>query len=50
MDVGEISSNEDLYEKVYIHDITKWFCCEKKIILRYHLMILDHRIVISKVL
>ena len=25
MDVGEISSNEDLYEKVYIHDITKWF-------------------------
>ena len=25
MDVGEISSNQDLYEKVYIHDMTKWF-------------------------
>jgi len=38
MDVGEISSNEDLYEKVYIHDITKWFCCGKKRTSEYHLM------------
>ena len=38
MDVGEISSNKDLYEKVYIHDITKWFCCGKKRTSEYHLM------------
>ena len=38
MDVGEISSNEDLYEKEYIHDITKWFCCGKKRTSEYHLM------------
>ena len=50
MDVGEISSNEDLYEKVYIHDITKWFCCGKKRTLKYHLMKSDHRTVASKVL
>ena len=25
MDVGAISPNRDLYKKVYIHDITKWF-------------------------
>ena len=30
MDVGEISSNEDLYEKMYIHDITKWFLLWKE--------------------
>ena len=30
MDVGEISSNEDLYEKVYIHDITKQFLLWKE--------------------
>ena len=41
MDIEEISSNEDLYEKVYIHEITKWFLFwkEKNII-----------IVVSKVL
>jgi len=40
----------EICTRKYIHDITKWFCCEKKRILRYHLMILDHRIVVSKVL
>ena len=50
MDVRAISPDGDLHKKVYIYDITKWFCCEKKRILRYHLMILDHRIVVSKVL
>ena len=41
MDVGEISSNKDLYEKVYIRDITKWFFCAKKIPLGYHMIKLD---------
>ena len=49
-DVGEISSNEDLYEKVYIHAITKWFLLWKEITLEYHLMKSDHRTVASKVL
>jgi len=30
MDVGAISPNGDLYKKVYIHDITKWFFVVKK--------------------
>ena len=48
MDVGEISSNEDLYEKVYIHDITKWFLLwtEKNIRIPSD----EIRIVVSKVL
>ena len=48
MDVGEISSNEDLYEKVYIHDMTKWFLLwkEKNIQIPYD----EIRIVVSKVL
>ena len=47
-DVGEISSNEDLYEKVYIHDITKWFLLwtEKNIQIPSD----EIRIVVSKVL
>ena len=48
MDVGAISPNGDLYKKVYIHDITKWFCCGKKRTLLYHLMKSDHRIVYQK--
>ena len=48
MDVGEISSKEDLYEKVYIHEITKWFLLwkEKNIQIPYD----EIRIVVSKVL
>ena len=30
MDVGAISPNGDLYKKVYIHDITKWFLLWKE--------------------
>ena len=48
MDVGAPSPNIDLYEKVYIHDITKWFCCGKKRTLLYHLMKSDHRTVYQK--
>ena len=50
MDVGEISSNKDLYEKVYIRDITKWFFCAKKIPLGYHMIKLDFWIVVSNAL
>ena len=48
MDVGAISSNEDLYKKVYIHDITKWFLLwkEKNIQIPSD----EIRIVVSKVL
>ena len=42
MDVGAISPNGDLYKKVYIHDITKWFFVVKKRASEYHLMKSDH--------
>jgi hypothetical protein len=48
MDVGEISSNEDLYEKMYIHDITKWFLLWKEKNIRIPSD--EIRIVVSKVL
>jgi len=48
MNVGEISSNKDLYEKVYIYDITKWFLLWKEKNIRIPSD--EIRIVVSKVL
>ena len=50
MDAGAISPNRDLYKKVYIHDITKWFLLWKLKNIKIPSDEIRSKIVVSKVL